>query len=224
MTAERAIELLSDEYGLLNVPFSELDEICRMACDALRLYSHSFQKAYSLNAAIADYYRNLGLPMERLEKLATADKAGRLVILPDVSCTDADGEEALRRAMWDCDYRNNGVTRFAADAIAEKLCSKTVKYLRVETPLGAIIVRPSCDLEHSGVWIDLRRTDMNDDMPLALIEFSSDDTDLPEGQPNIITRVWGNGGDEGYTDRIVHQGIEEYFKIEKETQNEGHIR
>ena len=86
--------------------------------------------------------------------------------------------------------------------------------LRVETPLGTIIVRPSCNSEHPGVWIDLCRTKADDDMPLALIEFSNDDSDLPEGQPNLITRVWGNGGDESYTDRIVHQGIEEYFRIE----------
>jgi len=88
--------------------------------------------------------------------------------------------------------------------------------LRVETPLGTIIVRPSCNSEHPGVWIDLCRTKADDDMPLALIEFSNDDTDLPEGQPYLITRVWGNGRDESYTDRIVHQGIEEYFGIEEE--------
>lgn len=124
MTTERAIKLLCTGTRMPDTPHTleEMDEACRMACNALRLYSPSFQEAYSLNAAIADYYQNLGLPMERLEELAAADKAGRVVILPDVSCTDADGEEALRRAMWDCNYKNNGVTRFAADAIAEKLC------------------------------------------------------------------------------------------------------
>ena len=103
MTAERAIELLSGGTHMPAVPHSadELDEACRIACDALRLYTQSFQKAYSLNAAIADHYRNTGLSMERLDELAAADKAGRVVVLPDVSCTDADGEEALRRAMWD---------------------------------------------------------------------------------------------------------------------------
>lgn len=58
----------------------------------------------------------------RLAKLTEADRAGRVVILPDISCTDANGEEALRQAMWQCGYTNNGVTRFTADAIAEKLC------------------------------------------------------------------------------------------------------
>lgn len=152
MTAERAIELLRSKDGVLGVPLAELDEVCQMACDALRLYSPSFQEAYSLNAAIADYYRNLGLPMERMDELAAADKAGRVVILPDVSCTDADGEEALRRAMWDCNYKNNGVTRFAADAIAEKLCHGAQKTrLSVKTPLGDIAAVASTDPDNPGI-------------------------------------------------------------------------
>ena len=59
MTAERAIELLSGGTHMPAVPHTtdELDEACRIACDALRLYTQSFQKAYSLNAAIADHYR-----------------------------------------------------------------------------------------------------------------------------------------------------------------------
>jgi hypothetical protein len=35
--------------------------------------------------------------------------------------TDKDGEEALKKAMYICNYQNNGVTRYTADAIAEKL-------------------------------------------------------------------------------------------------------
>lgn len=99
MTAERAIALLSDGVRMPPAPHSaeELNEACRMACDALRLYT------------------------PRIKELIQADMTERIVILPDVAYTDADGEEALRRAMWDCNYKNNGVTRFAADAIAEKL-------------------------------------------------------------------------------------------------------
>ena len=76
MNAERAIELLSGGTHMPAVPHSadELDEACRIACDALRLYTQSFQKAYSLNAAIADHYRDIGLPMERLDELAAADR------------------------------------------------------------------------------------------------------------------------------------------------------
>lgn len=146
MTAERAIELLCSGTELLTAQHTaaELDEACRTACEALRLFTPSFQTACSLNAAIADYYRNIGLPMERLEKLAAADKAGRLVILPNASCTDADAEEALRRVMWDCTYKNNGVTRFTADAVAEKLVRETKKSrLSIETPMGDIVAEVS---------------------------------------------------------------------------------
>lgn len=58
----------------------------------------------------------------RLAELAQAEKDGRLVVLPDAKYTDADGEKALRKAMWTCGNTNNPVTRYAADAIAEKLC------------------------------------------------------------------------------------------------------
>lgn len=141
MNAERAIELLSDGTKMPSTLYAEdeLDEACEMACDALRLYSQAFQKTYSINAAIADYYQNIGLPMERLDELADADKAGRVIILPDVACTDADGEKALRKAVRDCDYKNNGVTRFAVDAIAEKLCHETQK---IET-VAAEIIKPA---------------------------------------------------------------------------------
>lgn len=43
------------------------------------------------------------------------------VVLPDIKYTDSDGEEALRRAMYICGVQNNPVTRYTADAIAEKL-------------------------------------------------------------------------------------------------------
>ena len=86
--------------------------------------------------------------------------------------------------------------------------------LRVETLLGAIVVKIATDPEHPGLYIDLRRTDANQDLPLAMVEFCRDEGDQPIGESNIITRVWGDGGDESYTDRIVHQGIEEYFKLD----------
>lgn len=209
MNAERAIELLCTGTRMPAVPHTaaEMDEACRMACDALRLYSPSFQEAYSLNAAIADYYRNIGLPIERIEKLVAADKAGRLVILPDVSCTDADGEEALRQAMRHCNYTNNGVTRFTADAVAEKLCHEAEKVrMSVETPLGDIVAEASGSSEYPGIWISLHQPDEDYEPTLALVEFTMTEADV-EG-PALITRVWGDGKQEEYTDRVVHTGLE----------------
>lgn len=87
--------------------------------------------------------------------------------------------------------------------------------LRVETPLGAIVVKNAFDHSHPGFYIDLRRPDSDQDLPLAMVEFCQDEGDQPDGEPSIITRVWGNGKDESYTNRIVHKGIEEYFRIEE---------
>lgn len=83
--------------------------------------------------------------------------------------------------------------------------------LRAGTPLGAIIARTATDPNHPGIYIDLRRTYADADMPLALIEFAADEGDLPDGQPNIITRVWGDAAKEDCTYRAVHSGIEEFF-------------
>lgn len=55
------------------------------------------------------------------EELAQAKKEGRLVVLQNVKYTDSDGEKALRHAMYMCGVQNNPVTRYTADAIAEKL-------------------------------------------------------------------------------------------------------
>lgn len=83
--------------------------------------------------------------------------------------------------------------------------------MRVETKLGAIIVRSSGgDEEHPGIWIDLRRTDAGLDAPLALIEFVDDEADI-DGE-NIITRIWGDVNNDEYSERIVHKNIEKFFR------------
>ena len=59
--------------------------------------------------------------LDRLRELAEADREGRCVVLPEGGCEDKDGENALKSAMHTCFYYNNPVTRFIADAVAEKL-------------------------------------------------------------------------------------------------------
>lgn len=56
-----------------------------------------------------------------LRELVEADKAGRCVVLPFGGFADKDGENALKSAMNACFYHNNPVTRYIADAVAEKL-------------------------------------------------------------------------------------------------------
>lgn len=59
--------------------------------------------------------------LDRLRELAQADREGRCVVLPSGDYTDKDGENALKSAMNTCFYYNNPVTRYIADAVAEKL-------------------------------------------------------------------------------------------------------
>ena len=65
-----------------------------------------------------DFY---GISETRLRELAQADRDGRCVVLPSRGYTDQDGENALKSAMRTCFYHNNSVTRYIADAVAEKL-------------------------------------------------------------------------------------------------------
>lgn len=154
-----------------------------------------------------------GIQMERLKELAAADKAGRLVILPDVSCTDADGEEALRRAMWKCGNTNNGVTRFTADAIAEKLCREAQKVrMSVKTPLGEIVAEAGGGSEYPGIWVSLHKPGEEYEPTLAMVEYTATEADYEK--PAIITRVWADTKQDEYTDRVIHTGLE------KETRDE----
>ena len=73
------------------------------------------------NGYLKSTARRYGIPVDRLRELAQADREGRCVVLPDAKYTDTDGETALRRAMYICGVQNNAVTRYTADAIAEKL-------------------------------------------------------------------------------------------------------
>lgn len=62
-----------------------------------------------------------------LRDLVEADKDGRCVVLPVRGYTDKDGEQALNSAMNTCFYHNNPVTRYIADAVAEKLTREAAK-------------------------------------------------------------------------------------------------
>lgn len=80
----------------------------------------SLQAEYAVNLNALESYRTLG-SVDRLRELAQADREGRCVVLPDGGDEDKDGENALKSAMHTCFYHNNPVTRFIADAVAEKL-------------------------------------------------------------------------------------------------------
>lgn len=70
--------------------------------------------------------------LDRLRELAQADREGRCVVLPNGGYIDKDGENALKSAMHTCFYHNNPVTRFIADAVAEKLVRNETKMKHCE--------------------------------------------------------------------------------------------
>lgn len=79
-----------------------------------------YAKLALMGKVIAEVKEFDGIPIDHLRELAQAEKDGRLVVLHGEH-TDKDGQEALRRAMYICGTTNNAVTRYTADAIAEKL-------------------------------------------------------------------------------------------------------
>lgn len=95
-----------------------------MECDcAVALMNMLGIQAAELHARLSLIEDILGnvYDLDRLRELAQADRDGRCVVLPAGGFSDQDGEYALKSAMNTCYYRNNPVTRFIADAVAEKL-------------------------------------------------------------------------------------------------------
>lgn len=90
----------------------------------------------------------------------------------------------------------------------------TTDKIVVKTPLGTITAQVAADTEHPGISFDLVRPGSEGMMSLGLVEFTSDGT---EGGGQIITRVWGDGRQEDYTERIVHEGIEDFFESGRDT-------
>lgn len=82
--------------------------------------------------------------------------------------------------------------------------------LLVETPFGTLVAYASNDPYYPGIYIDLRRDGFPEDMPVALIESTDTEADVDE-ERNLITRVWGNGQEQDYTNRVIHKNIDEFF-------------
>ncbi len=95
--------------------------------------------------------------------------------------------------------------------------------IAVKTPLGTIVASPATDPDHPGISIDLKRPGCDGELNLGLVEFACDESDLPEGKGHIITRVWGDGRQEDYTERVVHEGIEDFFGPAKDNDREEYI-
>lgn len=106
------------EFTIPEIGFSVVSEekYKRMLLDE----KPSVEKVYNRLKKIEDILGN-EYDMDRLHELAEADREGRCVVLPAGGFTDKDGENALKSAMNTLYYHNNPVTRYIADAVAEKL-------------------------------------------------------------------------------------------------------
>lgn len=93
-----------------------------------------------------------------------------------------------------------------------------VNRITVETPLGTIIASPATDPNHPGISIDLIRPGYDGELNLGLVEFADDEGDILEGKGHIITRIWGDGRQEDYTERVIHKGVEDFFRVEEREQ------
>ena len=94
-----------------------------------------------------------------------------------------------------------------------------VPKMEAKTPLGTLTAYKSTDPAHPGIYIDLYRDDKA--VPLALVEYSEDDVEEDDVDSDIkenavVTRVWGDGGQEDYTERIIHENIEKAFEAFEE--------
>ena len=87
------------------------------------MFAEYFESAKAKALRVSEIEAILGddYDLDRLRELVEADKDGRCVVLPVRGYTDKDGEQALNSAMNACFYHNNPVTRYIADAVAEKL-------------------------------------------------------------------------------------------------------
>ena len=91
------------ENGVINVKYASQHET-------------AIHRLVTIEDILGDEY-DLG----ELREMVQAKREGRCVVLPEGGCEDKDGENALKSAMNTCFYHNNPVTRFIADAVAEKL-------------------------------------------------------------------------------------------------------
>ena len=91
------------ENGVINVKYASQHET-------------AIHRLVTIEDILGDEY-----DLDELREMVQAKREGRCVVLPDGGCEDKDGENALKSAMNTCFYHNNPVTRFIADAVAEKL-------------------------------------------------------------------------------------------------------
>ncbi len=99
-----SVERLTSRWpcGMANFPAGKLPEV--------------IDRLAAIEDILGDDY-----DLDRLRELVEADREGRCVVLPAGGYNEKDGENALKSSMNTVFYHNNPVTRYIADAVAEKL-------------------------------------------------------------------------------------------------------
>ena len=122
--------------------------------------------------------------------------------------------EAAQSAEHECYLCRNHAQKQAKETAAD-----ADGVLKVETPAGTLLAQPIIDSKFPGIAISLTRPGAEIGRMLALTEFCSGDNtdcpDFPAMDDEVITRVWGDGLNEDYTTRVVHENIEKFFEQEK---------
>ena len=91
----------------------------------------------------------------------------------------------------------------------------------VKTPIGTLFaVESGFTAEgYPGIWVCIRKPGAeakpDNGLALALVEYTETEGDLPSGG-HLITRVYGDGLVDEYTDRIIHTNTEKspYFSLD----------
>lgn len=109
---------------------------------------------------------------------------------------------------------NTKITVTEATATTAAAANGAEETLRVETKLGTLVAYPSKDPAHPGIYIDLKREGIPYAAPIALVEYTDDDSDPETGEDlpaEIVSRTWGDALVDEYTDRVSIKNIEPFF-------------
>ena len=76
--------------------------------------------------------------------------------------------------------------------------------LTIDTPMGILRASRSNYANHPGIWIELQREGEKEFDPLVLVEYASDEENLPDNTEAIITKVWESHTNDEYSVRVIH--------------------
>lgn len=88
---------------------------------------------------------------------------------------------------------------------------ETTQEISIDTPMGTLVAYLNEDPIAPGIFIDLRRKNIDYALNLSGTEYQSQELSDP---PVIKTHIWADAANEDTTHDVVHENIEKYFKTE----------